>query len=355
MIRRFLFVLLLAPFCLQAQETFPPVEELVQDLKSGNQQEKRDAARLLSMMGEKASPATKALVASLDTGKSQIWFHSVTALANIGNAVEDEAIPALVDAFRDRSRYQEQVRFRSAHALSRIGKRVIPALRKAMDSSSSTTRQGVCMTLGGMGDAAESGYDLLEKALSDESSVVRGAAIDALGGLGKPVVPLLRKSLKSDEALIQDTAVLAIAKLGKDGASLKVDLFRVLKNEKDEDDQSEIIRAIAAVGGSSSEMIQQIEYALMSGNVDLMNAAYDVVLRLKRDSAPLVVLGNKWLQSGDVMKQEQAAEIASVMGSHAASLVGGLVKIASKIEDHSEKPWATVGEGGEWNYVVCGL
>lgn len=344
MIRFISLLLVYGLISVQAQDSFPPVSELIEDLRSDERQERRDAARTLSMMREKASPATAELVKGLRDRDSQIWFHSVTALANMGPAAGDEAIPALIEAFRDSSRYEEQVRFRSAHALARMGRKVIPALREAMESSSSDTRQGVCMALGTMGPDAKDGYDLMAKGLRDESLRVRTAAAEAFGEkeeLSNGTIPLLQEALKQEKDFVRASAAKAMARYGRAGSVFRKPLLAAHDAEGDEGTRAEHLRALAAVGTGGKTLTPLIKQAMLSSSGDLKMAALDALLYLKSDAKELNQLASEWLRSGDVALREKAGEILAVIGSGAASVVPSLMKVANGINDHGEAPWAT--------------
>ena len=73
-------VLLLSGLLMHADE----VEELIQELGSGDKVKRREAARSLALLGPKAKAAVPALVKGLNDDEEQVFFWSATALAKIG-------------------------------------------------------------------------------------------------------------------------------------------------------------------------------------------------------------------------------------------------------------------------------
>jgi len=340
--RLILSVLFLLGACAAtAQESLPPLESLIQELQEGGKQERRDAARLLATMGPEAAPATAALVKGLRDDDTQVWFHSVTALANIGPAAGMEAVPALIRGFDDGSRYEEQVRFRSAHALARMGAKVIPALKETMKSSDPEDRLGVCMSLGGMGEDAKAALDLLEHALSDQQDFVRVGAAEALGALQELSIPVLSRSLRSDNPIVVESSAMAVYKLGEAGKKLGSDLMKVFSKQKVVLTQVALLHAMAAVGVPASEMAPLVTGALLSKEVPLRDAAFDSLLYLREDPAPVLQILKQWLLEGADQRRNLACEALAVLGESARPVVPQLMSVAIKVSDHGEQPWAT--------------
>ncbi|MEC8863722.1 MAG: HEAT repeat domain-containing protein, partial [Planctomycetota bacterium] len=77
------------------------MSELIEQLKSGDLNARRDAVYALADLGEKATPAVPALTDLIDDKDQQIWFQSTMALARIGPDAE-AAIPKLLGKLGDR-------------------------------------------------------------------------------------------------------------------------------------------------------------------------------------------------------------------------------------------------------------
>ena len=114
--------------------------KLSEDLRSGDRDTRREAALELRDLGDKALPALPALIEALRDEDEQVAGCTLVAIANIGPGATG-AIPALIDTMNPtRRRYDEQVIFRAAHALGKIGEPAVEPLRKALQSSSKEQR-----------------------------------------------------------------------------------------------------------------------------------------------------------------------------------------------------------------------
>lgn len=93
------------------------------------------------------------------------------------------------------------------------------------------TKEGVCKTLGKIGDKRS--VDVLIKALRDEHESVRYQAAIALGKIqDKRAIPSLLEILtKKDDPLVRSEAAKAVGLIG-DPSALKI-LLSILKNEED--------------------------------------------------------------------------------------------------------------------------
>ncbi len=202
-------LLLLAPLLLQtsgnatAQEPDElSVEQLVQQLRSGDLQTRRDAALALSERGEKAVVATDALVQSLDERDPQIWAQAVAALAAIGPEAS-AAVPRLLELL-DTS--DPQRGYRLAYALARVGAGDLDAWMGHLHDANPRRQLGVVRALAFLqGDAARA-VDELAKLVATADADLAQAAADTLWQIGTASVePLLQ--LLSDAPL--DRRVLA--------------------------------------------------------------------------------------------------------------------------------------------------
>ena len=134
---------------LVGQET-PTVSELIEQLKSGDLNARRDAVYALADLGEKATPAVPALTDLIDDKDQQIWFQSTMALARIGPDAE-AAIPKLLGKLGDRG---EQRRYRTAYCLGKIGPASIAPLLEQLEEGDRNQRESVARALAWMGPKA---------------------------------------------------------------------------------------------------------------------------------------------------------------------------------------------------------
>lgn len=106
---------------------------------------------------------------------------------------------------------------RASLALAQIGAAAVPALRAALKSDQSITRQRAAESLGSIGKAARPALPELAAALNDLSPVVRAAAAEALGKIGDAdsgsVVALVR-ALGDSRLAVRAAAATALGDLG---------------------------------------------------------------------------------------------------------------------------------------------
>jgi HEAT repeat protein len=152
-------------------EDQPTVKDLIQQLQSGDIDEKERAAKELGDMGADAAPA----------------------------------IGALQQTLNDELPY---VRIRSAEALTKIGPAALPALMAAMKNANAEVRSIIATGIGNAGEHSEAAVSTLAKALHDRELQVRGAAVLALVNLA----PSTPSALAALEEATHDADALVAAK-----------------------------------------------------------------------------------------------------------------------------------------------
>jgi hypothetical protein len=155
----------------------PAPAHLLADLKSKDQQVRRDAANALG--GMRARRAVRALVDTLSDKEPSVREASAFALGQISDpAATGLLIPLLADSNAD-------VRASAAYALGMIGDRKgLRALSYSLGDSDSGVRSSAIFALGLMQD--EEAVDEIIEALDDSSFDVRYDAVWALGRIGEP-------------------------------------------------------------------------------------------------------------------------------------------------------------------------
>jgi HEAT repeat protein len=108
-----------------------------------------------------------------------VRWKAAFALGEIG---DEKAVGALISALSDVDRF---VRTRAAHALSRMGNSIFPALEGALNHPDSKARQGAAEALGRLGNPRAAVPLLL--AMGDPSEEVRTSAAYAFGTLPEPL------------------------------------------------------------------------------------------------------------------------------------------------------------------------
>ena len=154
-----------------------PPARLLADLRSKDQQVRRDAANELGAI--RARGALRALVETLSDKEPNVREAAAFALGQISDpAATGLLIPLLADS-------SAEVRCSAAFALGMIGDRKsLDALSYALGDSSSEVRSSAIFALGLMQD--EQAVDEIIEALDDSSFDVRYEAVWALGRIGEP-------------------------------------------------------------------------------------------------------------------------------------------------------------------------
>src|SRR6185312_1997909 len=97
-----------------------------------------------------------------------------------------ETVRTAVSLIRDLAKDSNQVNYRAATALSKLGKPAVPAIQNALSDRSPIVRQGAAVALRQMGSVAVPATGALTAALDDSEPSVRHAAADALQAIGSP-------------------------------------------------------------------------------------------------------------------------------------------------------------------------
>ncbi|HWG42852.1 MAG TPA: HEAT repeat domain-containing protein [Gemmataceae bacterium] len=182
------------------------------------------------------------LIKQLKTGDNDARRAAAKALGE-GGAESKAAVPALTQALKDKDLF---VRRFSAQALGDIGpdaQSAVPALTAALNDSRKEVRSAAARALGKMGS---SGVETLIGILKDDSkdTTIRRQAIDSLSGLGadaRSAVPVLTDLLKENtgkgkkkmapEDLRVDAAT-ALGYLAKAGDKETIDTLESLTGKK---------------------------------------------------------------------------------------------------------------------------
>jgi HEAT repeat protein len=204
---------------------------LLDGLRDVSQLVRGNAASALGSIGvqhpEFGGDLLAPLVAALGDRDSGVRALAALALGRVAAALEsptlrEEAIPALLNAFRDSSL---NVRTNAAWALGRIGPDAVPAMIHALRDEEMQVRSAAASVLKQIGERhgkTTRAVDALIAALNDVDETVRWYAIGALGVIRDPrAVPHLVRILDDthkpypfDEMRICDIAAEALERIG---------------------------------------------------------------------------------------------------------------------------------------------
>lgn len=325
-------------------------EQLGKDLSSGDRDVRREAAFQLRELGAKSLPALPALIGALRDDDEQVAARAITAIARIGPEA-GEAIPALIDIMDpERRRYNGQVIYRSAYALSEIGKQAVDPLREALKSSRDGQRSGAALALQLMGAPAAPAIPELIRALHDGESEVALAAAEALGAIGKPALEPLQRDLKESS---KAAAVYAIGLIGKPAAGASVQLLELIAASKEDDAlHAEILQALGAIEVPFAQLKAPLRAALTGESDAVRRAAASVLLSYPQPGEHSLPALKAWLADESAGLRSRAVWVVGQFGADAADLAADLIGQLEKGDDVETITAALAGLGSRASGAV---
>ena len=317
--------------------------KLSKDLAADDRDTRREAARELRELGAAALPALPALIGALQDDDEQVAGRAVTAIARIG-AKAGDAIPALIETMDpERRRYDEQVVFRAAFALSEIGVAAVGPLREALKSSSARRRMGAAHALQLIGPPAAPAVPELLVALGDDEEQVRGGASAALAAIGEPARSPLLAELKQKPGV---AAVNAIGLMGRDASSAS-QLLRGLAADQASSTElkAAAIEALGQVEPSFDQLRTVLATSLVDGSEEVRRAAASVLLSYPDAERHSLRILKGWLAGEDAELRWRAAWVVGQFGGDAAALAPDLIGLLKKGDDPEEITTALAGLG----------
>lgn len=201
------------------------VEDLIQQLNSGDPNARAKASESLGNLGEKAESAIPALIDVLgDQGSYDIlpplYFGTVqttaaTALVKIGPA----SVPAVIDALQNST--NRALRIGAARTLFYFGpaaNSALPVLIATLTSEDGELREYAVLGVGAFGERAADQFDRISRLLRDDPSVsVRrqsAAAIRRIDPTGKRAIPELIQALGDESPEVRSAVVITLGAFG---------------------------------------------------------------------------------------------------------------------------------------------
>ena len=331
---------LLASLDLLAQERSVHLDPLIKALQLPGKdrsvvQERRDAALALSQLGAEAGPAVDALAAALDDPDTQVWFHSVTALARIGSAATP-AIPTLIEDLTGQGRRGENAKwYRSAYALGNMGPAAIPPLQAALKDENASIRSGVAKAFGWIGEEGAVAIPALLQCLRDEDERVRQHSAESLGRMGPSALEGLSETLEGDHHPALLAALLALETAGPLALALADQLIPIARTHQAPDLQAAALRTLRATG-LDPETLSSLAWSLSDHTDDAVkhevaNCLLDLPSELT--VAPL----RERLDTDDLATQLWAADLLGRMGTPALEAVPQLIVL---VDGYGSQPQA---------------
>lgn len=318
-------------------------EALSKELRSADQDGRREAALQLQEAGAAALPALPALIEALRDDDEQVSARAVTAIARIGSQA-GSAIPALIDSMEtERRRYDAQVVFRSAFALAQIGAPAVDALREALKSPSRGKRSGAAQALQIIGAPAATAIPELVAALHDDEAEVRDPAAEALAAMGMPALDALEADLKDSPC---SAAVRAVGLIGSAAASAAPQLIGLIQASRDNKPMyAAILEALGGIVTPFDQLTPVLRVAITDDAELVRRAAASVMLGYPEASEHSLPLLQKWLTEDDAELRSKATWIVGQFGADAASLAPDLIRQLGNGDDADTITGALAGLG----------
>jgi len=314
------------------------VAELIEDLSSGDDRTRRDAAMFLSDLAAESSDAVEAvpaLVKALDDSEQQVWFHSVTALSRLGPDAAP-AIPKLIDDLGRMSRRGVNVKwYRSAHALGQIGEDAVNPLLEACENSRSSIRAGAAKAFEWIPEAVEKSVPILIKLLEDDEEDVRDTAADTLGVLPEPALSSLKANMNHSNPLTRGAVYQALGVMGSDASDLAEPLLDQLSSETDTTALQKGIEALAKMNAPVKPFVERVQALFPRQEGAIQQAVANAILSLPGEvTVPMLV---QLMENSASDISVRAAELLGHLGPQAKeALLPLLEKAQAQLTE--EKP-----------------
>ena len=294
------------------------VAELIEDLSSGDDRTRRDAAMFLSDLAAESSDAVEAvpaLVKALDDSEQQVWFHSVTALSRLGPDAAP-AIPKLIDDLGRMSRRGVNVKwYRSAHALGQIGEEAVEPLLEACENSRSSIRAGAAKAFEWIPEAVEKSVPILIKLLEDDDEDVRDTAADTLGVLPEPALSSLKANMNHSNPLTRGATYQALGVMGADASDLAEPLLDQLSSETNTTALHKGIDALAKMNAPVEPFAERVQALFPRQEEAVQQAVANAILSLPGEvTVPMLV---QLMENSAPNISVRAAELLGHLGPRA--------------------------------------
>jgi hypothetical protein len=201
-----IFAVLVVLAALAMPATADEVDDLILDLKYGQPDAQKNAAKALGEIGDPR--AVEPLIVAIKYSNSDIRMHSAYSLGEIG---DPRAVDPLIAALKDDT---GSVRAYAAHALGQIGDpKAIDPLIAALNDGQLKVRIHSAGSLVRLGKPEY--FDQVMQGITNQNSDVREAAAEALGNTGDPrsIEPLNYMVANDKNSAVRQAAAKALQRL----------------------------------------------------------------------------------------------------------------------------------------------
>ena len=280
-----------ARFC-SAQIDEASVDNLIEQSSDRDDEDRRDALYELVRRQLDSDKVVRAFADRLDDGDVQVRFQALLGLSRAGEASE-LAIPELLRCLSDRD---DQVRYRAADALGKIGPKALPDILKAWENSNSTAQLHLLQAVSTMGPKANSIKDKLLILLLKESNAetqLQQAVAQCLASISPEDEELLLAMTSHAKGVVRELGIRGLA--GLKHSSEKTEQALVAAAQ-DEDPKVRELGIIAVAKSSLQLDVKRdlISKSLIDASASVRSAALTALRKAKSKDAkfslPLIQL-----------------------------------------------------------------
>ena len=199
----------------------------------------------------------------------------------------------------------------------------LPALVRALRSSSPADRVRAAKDLGRLGWLAREALPALVGALHDDDAKVRESAAHAVGLMGPEALPTLVGMLAHDDKYVRRNAVWALGKLGPLARPALADLCRALK-DPDPRTASGAAQSLGGMGADGADAVHPLAEAMRGTNIVLCRLAAKALSQI---GPPAVATLIAHLQHADPFVRGESALAIGWMGAAARAAVPFLARV----------------------------
>jgi HEAT repeat protein len=305
----------------------PAVRPLMDALESPKENAREQAAAALAAMETPPTDALPALLKRLhDSGKG-VRRNVARALGRIGKNAK-RTIPEILDLAKND--VDEIVRYEAIAAAAMMdedGKIAIPACIQALKDKSPYVRSSASASLGNYHAKAESAVAALILGLDDQGShlvavtpdmglprLVRDDVAEALGRIGRtaaPALPKLRKMLHSDNDE-ENVAIVAqaILRIDPNDKEALPTLIALVNNAEENGNGEEALAALEELGSAAADAVPAIKSALRNKTYTVRSQAAEALATIAgKDAVPVLIEQMKWEQrTGNERRSQEKAK-----------------------------------------------
>lgn len=309
------------------------LDKAIREIQSSDTAERRKGAYALNNLGINALPALEHIIRGIEDDDEQIWFQSIDLVAKLGPKAE-KAIPTLVNQLKsDRGRYKNQIAYRTAFALGKIGKAAIPSLGSLIIDSSATRRRTAALAFGWIEPKATDAIPDLLELLEDQNEEVRYATIETFGRIGEPAIAPIVSVLKTSKSSTKIISSLrALEKIGPSASKAQNAVSKFLEPDSDPKVSMAAVKALGAFRLKGEILVSYLNSRIESEDSAVWEACLQSFL-LCQNRKSLTPWLEKNLSSKSDLVRNRTLSLVEKMGPDASGTIPQLIDLANQGND----------------------